>query len=53
MIDGKTFTYENIKRIQNDYKVDPELAQRAILRWVLWKLLKKLGQISYLKVAQV
>lgn len=30
MIDGKTFAYENIKRIQNDYKVDPELAQRAI-----------------------
>lgn len=41
MIDEKTFAYENIKRIQNDYKVDPELAQRAIFALGLVEALKK------------
>lgn len=43
MIDGKTFAYENIKRIQNDYKVDPELAQRAIFALGLVEALKRVG----------
>ena len=30
MIKQETFSLENIKRIQKEYKVDPELAQRAI-----------------------
>lgn len=43
MIKQETFTLENIKRIQKEYKVDPELAQRTIYALGLVEALKKVG----------
>ena len=43
MIKQETFSLENIKRIQKEYKVDPELAQRAIFALGLVEALRKVG----------
>ena len=43
MIKEETFTLENIKRIHYKYKVDPELAQRAVFALGLVEALKKVG----------
>lgn len=43
MIKQETFTLENIKRIQKEYKVDPELAQRTIYALGLVEALRKVG----------
>ena len=41
MIKKETFTLENIKRIQKEYKVDPELAQRTVFALGLVEALRK------------
>ena len=43
MIMSETFTLENIRRVQTEYKVDPELAQRAIFALGLVEALIKVG----------
>lgn len=43
MIKQETFTLENIKRIQKEYNVDPELAQRTIYALGLVEALRKVG----------
>ena len=41
MIRKETFTLENIQRIQKEYKVDPELAQRTVFALGLVEALRK------------
>ena len=41
MIKEETFTLENIRRIQKEYKVDPELAQRTVFALGLVEALRK------------
>ena len=41
MIKKETFTLENIQRIQKEYKVDPELAQRTVFALGLVEALRK------------
>ena len=43
MIKEETFYEENIRRIQRQYKVDPELAQRAVFALGLVEALAKVG----------
>ena len=41
MIKKETFTLENIQRIQKEYKIDPELAQRTVFALGLVEALRK------------
>jgi hypothetical protein len=43
MIKRETFTLENIERIQKEFKVDPNLAQRAIFALGLVEALRKVN----------
>lgn len=43
MITKQTYTSENIRRIQEKFKVDPELAQRAVFALGLVEALRKAG----------
>ena len=43
MITKQTYTPENIRRIQEEFKVDPELAQRAVFALGLVEALRKAG----------
>ena len=43
MITKQTYTPKNIRRIQEEFKVDPELAQRAVFALGLVEALRKAG----------